>query len=129
MKQNWGIFILHWDNFEIKMSFFFFLWVKKMLKKNAHFWPTWMGFLKSKMLKMCSKDFTDGLHHQWKGLKFKYCRRRVFGNFSRHASAVFKSDTAIDKIRAIYGKRLSIYHILEQLVKDRKDWGRVNLRI
>ena len=74
-----------------------------------------------------ARDFTTS---ERGAVKFKYCRRKVFWDcVSRHVNAGFTSDTAIDKIKSVYGERLSVYRVLELMIKDKKIGGHINLRI
>ena len=74
-----------------------------------------------------AKDFTPS---ERGAVKYKYCRRRVFWDcVSKHVNAGFTADTAIDRIKAAYGDRLSVYRILQLMRRDKKDGGHANLRI
>ncbi|KAG3163294.1 hypothetical protein C6341_g12988 [Phytophthora cactorum] len=74
-----------------------------------------------------AKDFTAverGLN------KFAYSRRKVFWDVVANlVRSGFTSDTAIDKVYAVYGRQLSVSSVLVALRTDRKRGGHPSLRV
>ncbi|KAG3128583.1 hypothetical protein PI126_g21341 [Phytophthora idaei] len=74
-----------------------------------------------------AKDFTAverGLN------KFAYSRRKVFWDVVANlVRSGFTSDTAIDKVYAVYGRQLSVSSVLVALRTDRKRCGHPSLRV